>query len=110
MSEKKTKQTYNLHTSTMTTHDKDSQQQPHHTQKYGIKKPKNKVVIKNQLQAQQLPTSINHDPHTLMLEQLVAHKQATLNRNSPPPMLHYESTSTWSDEDQDTYRNRIKDH
>ena len=58
----------------MTSQDKQSQQQPHHTQEYRTNKLKNKVELKNQMQAQWPPTDTNQDPLISMLQQLTTHK------------------------------------
>ena len=53
-------------------------------------------------------SSGNPNPLTHTLQQLIGHKQLTLNHNSPPLVLQYEDTATWSDEDQGMQRKSLQ--
>ena len=67
------------------------------------------------MRAQWLLTTTNQDPPIFTLQQLTNHMQKTSTHDSPPLMLQYENTDTWSDESPRTHtqpsnNNIIKQH
>ena len=77
-----------------TPQDKEGQDHPMYTQKNRITEPKNKVVIKNQMQALQPSSSANPNPPIHTPQQLINHRQPTPNHDSPPLVLQYEDAAT----------------
>ena len=71
---------------------------------------KNKVAFKNHFQTKQLLIAVIKGPHTHALQRPTIHKNSDPDQHSPPMMLQYESTPTWSEEEQTTSKGNIEQY
>ena len=67
-----------------------------------------KVEFKNRFQTKQLFIAGSQGPHTHALQPPTIHKNSDPDQHSPPMIQQYESTPTWSEEEQSTSKGNIE--